>query len=99
MAESRLQVVGTETAPDELFPVEQPKSRIGEKFAGDAIALALTALSQKAIVGLSNLFVLATVGSVFWLALSTPDPNALQLVKLFGYAVFVLAVSWIVRRR
>ena len=65
----------------------------------DFYTLDIGGMTCASCVGLSNLFVLATVGSVFWLALSTPDPNALQLVKLFGYAVFVLAVSWIVRRR
>jgi hypothetical protein len=98
MVESRLQVVGQELAPDP-FPVEQPKPPVGTKFAGEAIALALSALSQRALVALSNLFVLAVVGSVFVLWYVTPDPNVYQLVKLAMYGVFSLGISWIVRRR
>lgn len=98
MAESRLQVVGQETAPDP-FPVASEKPPLGSKIATDAIALALSALSQRAIIALSNLFVLLAVGSVFVLWYVTPNPNIYQLVKLAMYGLFVLGISWIVRRR
>ncbi len=98
MAESRLQVVGQETTPDP-FPVEQPKPPIGTKIATDAIALALTALSQRAVTGLAALFTLLTVASAFVLWYVTPDPNVFQLIKLAFYGVFVLGANWIVRRR
>src|SRR5208282_3425227 len=98
MAESRLQVVGQETAPDP-FPVEQPKPPIGTKLATDAIALALTALSQRAVTGLAALFTLLTVASAFVLWYVTPDPNVFQLIKLALYGCFVLGANWIVRRR
>ena len=95
-AESRLQVVGQETEPDP-FPIEK-EPRVN-KIAGDAIVLALTALSQRTVVGLSNLFTLLTVTSAFALWYVTPDPNTYQLVKLAMYGVFVLGANWIVRRR
>jgi len=98
MAESRLQVVGQEAEPDP-FPVEQPKSPIGSKIATDAIVLAITALSQRALIALSALFTLITVASAFALWYVTPDPNIYQLVKLAMYGVFVLGANWIVRRR
>lgn len=98
MAESRLQVVGQEEAPDP-FPVAPPKPPIGTRFAGEAIALALSALSQRAIIALSNLFTLLTIGSAFWLWYVTPEPNVYQLVKLAMYGIFVLGANWIVRRR
>lgn len=98
MVESRLQVVGQETTLDS-FPVEQPKSPIGTKIATDAITLALTALSQRAVTGLAALFTLLTVASAFVLWYVTPDPNVYQLIKLALYGVFVLGANWIVRRR
>jgi hypothetical protein len=96
-ADSRLQVVGEETAPDP-FPVTEKKP-LGSKIATDAIALALTALSQRAVIALANLFVLLATSSVFVLWYVTPDPNVYQLVKLLMYGLFVLGISWIVRRR
>ena len=99
MAESRLQVVGQENVPDDPFPVGQPQSPIGSKIAGDAIVLALTALSQRATVALASLFTLLTIGSAFWLWYVTPDPNTYQLIKLAMYGMFVLGANWIVRRR
>jgi hypothetical protein len=96
MTESRLQLVGQETEPDEILPVEQPRVN---KIAGDAIVLALTALSQRFITALANLFTLLTVASAFWIWYVTPDPNVFQLVKLGLYGVFVLGANWIVRRR
>lgn len=96
MAESRLQVVGEETADE---PFQTQKAPIGQKFAGDAIALALTALSQKSLVALSSLFTLSTVASAFVLWYVTPDPNTFQLIKLGLYGIFVLGANWIVRRR
>jgi hypothetical protein len=98
MAASRLEVVGQEVEPDP-FPVEQPKAPIGTKFAGEAIALALTALSQRALLALSSLFTLLTVASAFVLWYVTPEPNTYQLIKLALYGVFVLGANWIVRRR
>lgn len=96
--ESRLQVVGQETAPD-FFPTEQPKQPLGSKIAGDAIVLALTALSQRATIALASLFALLTIGSAFWLWYVTPEPSVYQLIKLAMYGIFVLAANWIVRRR
>ena len=98
-AESRLQVVGQEIAPDP-FPIDPPvKEPLVNKIAGDAIVLALTALSQRAVVALANLFTLLTVASAFVLWYVTPEPNTYQLVKLAIYGAFVLGANWIVRRR
>ena len=99
MTDSRLQLVGQEEVPDEPFPVEKPKQPIVNKIAGDAIVLALTALSQRATIALSNLFVLAAIGSAFVLWYVTPQPDTYQLVKLGLYGIFVLGACWIVRRR
>ena len=99
MSDSRLQLVGQEEVSDELLPVEKPKQPIVNRIAGDAIVLALTALSQRATVALASLFTLVTVGSAFWLWYVTPDPNVYQLTKLAMYGIFVLGANWIVRRR
>lgn len=95
MAESRLQIVGQEEAPDP-FPTAEPT---GSRIATDAIMLAISTLSQRALVALSSLFALLTIGSAFWLWYVTPEPTVYQLIKLAMYGVFVLIANWIVRRR
>lgn len=99
MAEtSRLQLVGQET--DDLTQVTAPQESKINKIAGDALLLALTALSQRAIDGLSRLFTLLTVASAFVLwYVAPPDPNVYQLIKLALYGVFILGANLIVRRR
>ena len=99
MTESRLQLVGQEIQSDEAFAVEAPKESKLNKISADALVLALTALSQRFIVALANLFTLLTVASAFVLWYVTPDPSVYQLVKLGLYALFVLGANWIVRRR
>lgn len=97
MAESRLQVVGQEDSPDP-FPVAPPKPPVGTRFAGEAIALALAALSQRAIIALASLFTLLTVASAFWLALQiAANPTTYQIVVLAIYLMFVSAVNIIAR--
>jgi hypothetical protein len=69
--------------------------------AVDILLLLLKPLSQKTIIALGNCFSLLTVVSVFWLCLAIipHDPSIQQLVGLGGYAVFVVAVNLIVRKR
>ena len=64
-----------------------------------ALSLALSALSQKAVIALSRLFVLLATASAFalwWRVM--PEPTVLQLIGLSLYAIFALAASVIVRR-
>jgi len=61
--------------------------------------LALTALAQRTIQALADLFCLLTVASVFWIAYTIDDPDPMKLTKLGMYASFVLIVNWIVRRK
>lgn len=63
------------------------------------LKLGLTALSQRAVAAVADLFTLVTVGSAFWLCMSIQNPNTYQLVEIGMYAVFVLAANWIVRRK
>lgn len=93
---SRFEVVEEdEPAPQ---PAVAQRTPIGEKFAIDTLVLAVTALSKRAVVALSNLFTLLTVSSAFWLWYCIPDPNPNQIVSLSIYAVFVLVANYIVRR-
>lgn len=62
------------------------------------LTVALKALSQRALIALSNLFTLLTVFSVFWLWWSIPDPNEKQIAALTIYALFIVAVNVIVRK-
>ena len=64
----------------------------------DMLLLGLKALSQRALVALSAMFTLLTVGSAFalwWRVL--PEPSVLQLVGLGLYAAFVLAIHMVKR--
>lgn len=78
----------------QLEPAPEPAS---PKSLG-LLLLALKTLSQRMIVALAALFSLLTVGSVFWVWMSIPSPNPFQLISMFMYAMFVLAINWIVRR-
>jgi hypothetical protein len=63
------------------------------------LALALRALSQKALIAVASLFTLTTCATVFWLALTViPRPDPLQLAVLALYAAFVVALNFMVRR-
>lgn len=69
------------------------------ELATNALTLALTALSQRALVALASMFSLLTVASVFWLGMAiSSDPNPYQITTLAIYAAFVIAVNIIVRR-
>ena len=82
---------------DQITDAGEPNSS-GEAGAR-MLMLGLRALSQRAIVALGNLFVLAAVGSAFWLWYLTPRPDQFQIVSLTIYALFVLAAIWLVRRK
>ncbi len=66
-----------------------------------ALDLLLALLSDKSAAILSGFYSLLTVISVFWLALAIipREPTTAQLSGLAGYAVFVVAVNVIARRK
>ena len=83
---------------EEDHPSAAPDNRT--ELATNALTLALTALSQRALVALASLFSLLTVASVFWLGMAiSSDPNPYQITTLAIYAAFVIAVNIIVRRK
>jgi hypothetical protein len=89
----RLEVVEDDNA------TPPPTDRRDER-AAQALMLALTALSQRALVALASLFSLATVASVFWLGMAiSANPSPYQIGTLAIYAGFVIAVNIIVRRK
>ena len=63
--------------------------------------LNLKALSQRALIAVSDAFSMLTGGTVFWLGLSIipHEPSIQQLVGLGGYSLFVIAINIIVRRK
>lgn len=63
------------------------------------LMIALKALSQRAIAAIADLFMLATVGLVFWItnAISAAPSNA-QITTLAVFATFVLIANFIVRK-
>lgn len=80
-------------------PSPAPKTSAIDWGALQLLGVALTALSQRAMVALASCFSLLTVGSAFYLWVSIPQPNQQQLISLSIYAAFVLAINIIQRRR
>lgn len=89
-----------EVVEDDPPPSNQPQQEPDSK-AVDFLLLLLKPLSQKTVIALGSCFSLLTVLSVFWLALTIlpHDPTTQQLAGLSGYAFFVVAINFIVRRR
>lgn len=72
----------------------------GNDVATAMLSLALRALSQRAVIAVASLFTLLTCATVFWLALVIiPKPDVMQLIALGAYAVFVVGLNIIVRRK
>ncbi len=80
-------------------PAQAPKTSVVDWGALQLLGVALTALSQRALVALGQCFALLTVGSAFFLWYLTPEPTDRQIVSLAIYAGFVLAINVIVRRK
>ena len=80
-------------------PSPPPQPRLEQAAAGMLLA-GLRALSQRTIIAVGNLFVLAAAASAFWLWLTTmPDPSIHQLVGLTLYGALMLALCHLVLRR
>jgi hypothetical protein len=62
------------------------------------LKLALQSLGQRAHTVVSDLIMLVTVGLVWWVFQSTPDPTSAQLIKLPIFSAFVLGANLIVRK-
>lgn len=80
------------------IPDEEPANSIALNAAASALALGLKALSQRAIAATKDVFTLLSIGSVFWVWTSVPDPSTTQIVSHSIYAVVILAANVIVRR-
>jgi hypothetical protein len=91
MAKPQFEVIEDSHSPDTVAEPESSK----------AIDLFLALLSDKSASILAGLYSLLTVISVFWLALVIipNSPSTYQLTGLGGYALFVIAVNVIVRRK
>ena len=88
--------------PVEIVPPAPPPAQKTSAIDWGALQLlgvALTALSQRAMVALASCFSLLTVASCFYLWYLTPEPSDRQIVSLAIYAAFVLAINVIQRRR
>lgn len=97
MRGSRLQAVADdELELEQAQPAAQPAAQTA---AIQMLTMALKALSQRAIIALSNLFMLLTAFSVFILWFEAPaDPSISQIIRLALYALFVLALNLIKRK-
>lgn len=85
------QVVGTEEAQE----VAPPNTNAAQRM----LLLALGQLSKRALAGISDLFSLIGLASVWALWRATLDaPNATQLVGIGMYSVFLLILE-VIRRK
>ena len=85
--------------PPQSFAPAPAKTSAIDWGALQLLGVALTALSQRAMVALAASFSLLTVASAFYLWMITPNPTDRQIVSLAIYAGFVLAINLIVRRK
>ena len=82
----------------EVIEDDESSERQDNSVAASLLALSLKALSQRALVALESLFTLITVGLVFVVWMSIPEPTTHQIVSMGIFAGFVLAANVIVRR-
>lgn len=94
---------GDPEAPQQPVPPPAPPQQTTQstqQAATSMLLLALRALSQRTIVAISNLFVLLTAASAWWLWMVTlPQPSIQQLVGLALYGALILAVDYLVLTR
>lgn len=91
-----------ESAPQFTIVGEEPAApapRAAPQRDTALLMMALKGLSQRAVAAVADLFTLLTVASAFWVWVSVPSPNVLQIVHNSIYGLFVLAANWIVRRK
>lgn len=80
-------------------PPLPPSDRAATALTG-LLVTSLRALSLRAVVALSNLFMAASAGSAWWLWYVTlPNPSIPQLVGLTLYGLFILALNFMMRRK
>lgn len=84
---------------DEPARTPHPAQPIVDSLGIETLTLGLKALSQRAIGAVKDVFTLLSVASTWWLWRSIPDPQPTQIVSLSLYAVFVVIVNWLVRRK
>jgi hypothetical protein len=79
---------------------QNPAAQNAQAVATSMLLVALKSLSQRAIIAISHLFVLATAISAWWLWRTTlPQPSVNQLVGLTLYGVLILALNFLVLRK
>ena len=75
-------------------------ARVAQEAATKMLMMAISALSQRFVVALSNLFTLVTVASAFYLwVLALPTMTWNQIIGLTIYSGFVLLVNIYGRRK
>lgn len=105
MAVRQFEVVQDDPRPDPGdLPAEggrsaNPPSKTAQAAMITSLLVALKAISQRAFIALLDTFSLITAGAAFWLFYSFDNPTVYQIVHSTVFAMFVLAINWIVRRR
>ena len=79
--------------------VEQPPAPAANGLHIAMLTIALKALSQRALAGVSDLFSLILVGLTAFLAWHVLDnPSPQQMITVFGFAFFCLLIDGVRRR-
>ena len=80
-----------------------PRSAVSSAIDAQAVRmmqLALGALSQRAVVALASLFMLATVGAAFYIwLLIINEPTQLQIAAASIFSGFILLINYLNLRR
>ena len=91
-----LRVLAETEVPEPNQAGNEPEGK--SDFATSVLLTALTALSKRTVVALSNLFSLLTIASAFTLwYIVLPNPSIPQLVGLGLYGLFILAMHFAIR--
>lgn len=101
MAARQFEVVPDDPRPDPGDSPDggHPPSKSAQTAMIASLLLALKAVSQRAFIALLDTFSLVTAGAVFWLFYSFDNPTTYQIVHASIFAMFVLAINWIVRQQ
>lgn len=100
MVARAFEVVPDDPSPPNPAPGGNPPPKTNHNAAlVGALMLAIATISKRAFIALLDTFSLITAASAFWLFFSFTNPTIYQIVHATIYALFILAINWIVRKQ
>ncbi len=86
-------------SPAEARPRPPTKDPAATQALVASLLLALKAISQRAFIAILDCFALISAGAAFWLFYSFDNPTVFQILHATIFALFTLAINWIVRQQ